>query len=103
MRLGIFLQAAAPGGRQVPAAIHHLHIRPVMVFTSQAVGTKGISAKRLAKAVHSGLQERSGKGDPHAAIDLALLLDGGDGHAADLAGLLHMRAAAGLQIERFFA
>src|SRR5215211_3871625 len=42
-----------------------------------------------------GLDQR----DPHAAVLLALLLDIGDGDAADLAGAADMRAAAGLEVD----
>src|SRR5215208_4883662 len=42
-----------------------------------------------------GLDQR----DPHAAVLLALLLDVGDGDAADLAGAADMGAAAGLEVD----
>src|SRR5262245_11955108 len=53
-------------------------------------------ARGLTPSTPPPLRERNAD----APVQLALLLDSGDGHATDLAGAPHVRSAARLQIHR---
>src|SRR3954470_2866130 len=61
---------------------------------SQSVDT----SQRLARVSSRIKGSKLGKGYPHAAVLLALLLDLRHADRADLAGAAHMRAATGLQV-----
>jgi hypothetical protein len=58
-----------------------------------------VSTIHLSGPLHGRLLQFSSERDANAPVDLALVLDLGDRHAADLAGAGDMRAAARLQID----